>query len=77
MIKVRTFVEKCLFELFHFFNGLISYLATAILFVYFFRFVNKIWCIMKIADILMLNQSNFKNNPSFSQSSLEIIILPW
>ena len=51
------------------FNGPISYLETAILFAYFFRFVYKIRCIMKMADILMLNQSNSKNNPSFSEFS--------
>ena len=66
--KVRTFFEIFLFELI-LFNGLISYLATKTLFAYFFRFVYKIRSIMKIAVILMLNQSNFKNDPSFSEFS--------
>ena len=44
----------------------------------FFQARFKIECIMKIADILMLNQSNFKTTLLFLsfQSSLEIIILP-
>ena len=58
-----------MFVYYFFFNGLISYQATEILFAYFFRFVYKIRSIMKIAVILMLNQSNFKNDPSFSEFS--------